>query len=87
MSLLKLNHNLVKSIMARMKMRPIDLAYKLRVDRQRVNYIIHHGGFSFADDLAKVFRCRRDDLLVATPSKARPMRELKKKSRERSKKK
>jgi hypothetical protein len=29
-----------------------------------VNYIIHHGGVKYANDLAVIFNCKRSDLLV-----------------------
>lgn len=60
----KLNHRKVQQEMGKLLMRPVDLAKKLKVARQNVNYILYHGGAKYADKLAKIFCCKREDLLV-----------------------
>jgi hypothetical protein len=64
MSFIKLNHNLLRTLMKKSLLRPVDLAKRMRIQRQMVNYIIHHGGVKYANDLAAIFNCKRSDLLV-----------------------
>ena len=64
MSLNTLNHSLVRSLMEKSLIRPVDLARKMRVTRQLVNYIMCHGGVKYARDLADIFDVTRSDLLV-----------------------
>ena len=61
----KLNHEEVIKRMRRALMRPADLAKSLKTDRQTVNYILHWGGRKYAADLAKIFGCKKEDLLIA----------------------
>ena len=69
MAYTKLNHRRVQQEMDRLLMRPIDLAKILKVDRQLANYVIWHGGAKYADRLAKIFSCTKNDLLVMNTSR------------------
>ncbi len=64
MALIKLNHKIVKALMTKAFMRPIDLAKRLKKSKQITNYIIHRGGMQYATGLAKIFKCSRFDLLI-----------------------
>lgn len=64
MALIKLNHQLVRTLMTKAFMRPIDLAARMKKSKQMTNYIIHRGGMQYARDLAKIFKCDRLDLLT-----------------------
>ena len=55
MAFIRLNHAKVREEMARLFMRPVDLARKLGVNRQTANYIIHRGGVIYSSRLAKIF--------------------------------
>lgn len=68
----KLNHTKVLAEMYRLKMRPSDLAKRLKISRQLANYVIYKGGRKHAFRLAKLFGCKKEDLIVAnirTPKK------------------
>ena len=69
MAYTKLNHIKVRQEMGNLLIRPIDLAKMLKVDRQLANYVIWHGGAKYADRLAKIFGCRKNDLLVMNTSR------------------
>jgi len=60
---MKLNHPKIRRLMRKNRMRPIDLAGRLGVSRQAANYIINHGGLSYADRLAKLFKVDRLSLI------------------------
>jgi DNA-binding XRE family transcriptional regulator len=62
----KLNHEKVKELMSRDLLRPADLAKKIGKDRQTVNYILYWGGAKYAEQLARVFGCKKSELLVMT---------------------
>ena len=64
MATIKLNHQLVRALMTKAFMRPIDLAARMKKSKQMTNYIIHRGGMQYAKDLAKIFKCDRLDLLT-----------------------
>ena len=64
MASIKLNHQLVKDLMAKRFMRAVDLSKRLKKSPQMTNYIIHRGGMQYAKDLAKIFKCDRLDLLT-----------------------
>ena len=66
MAFQKLNHEKVIQLMRKCYMRPADLAKLLKTNRQTVNYILHWGGRKYAADLAKIFGCKKEDLLIAT---------------------
>ena len=65
----KLNHRKVRDLMSRDLLRPIDLAKKIGKDRQTVNYILYWGGAKYAEKLARVFGCKKSDLLVMNTSR------------------
>lgn len=69
MALIKLNNELVITLMAKKFLRPTDLADVLKVSKQMANYIIHHGGMVYADRLAKILNVKRTDLLVSSPAR------------------
>lgn len=66
MASIKLNHAKVRKLMKEHLMRPIDLANKIEKDRQTVHYILNSGGIKYAEQLAKIFGCKKSDLLVDT---------------------
>jgi len=68
MAFTQLNHRRVQQEMGKLLMRPIDLAKILKVDRQLVHYIMYRGGAKYADKLAKIFGCKRTELLINTGS-------------------
>ena len=69
MANIKLNHRIVWELMTRDLLRPADLAKKLGINRQSANYVLYHGGVKYADKLAKIFGCRKNDLLVMNTSR------------------
>ena len=69
MAYIKLNHEKVRELMSQNLLRPIDLAKKIGKDRQTVNFILYYGGVKYADQLAKIFNCKRADLLVDNTSR------------------
>lgn len=66
MAFVKLDHAKIRKLMKQNLMRPIDLANKIGKDRQTVHYILNIGGIKYADQLAKIFGCKKSDLLVDT---------------------
>ena len=64
MALIKLNHQLVRALMTKAFMRPIDLAERMKKSKQMTSYIIHRGGMQYATALAKIFKCDRLELLT-----------------------
>jgi hypothetical protein len=65
----KLNHQQVRENMKRLSLRPVDLANQLGISRQMANYLVHHGGFKYAEQLAKIFDCDEEDLVYTTVRK------------------
>uniref|UniRef100_A0A6M3IXQ7 Uncharacterized protein n=1 Tax=viral metagenome TaxID=1070528 RepID=A0A6M3IXQ7_9ZZZZ len=65
----KLNHEKVRELMSRNFMRPADLAKKIGKDRQTVNYILYWGGAKYAEQLARIFGCKKTELLVMNTSR------------------
>jgi hypothetical protein len=55
--------------MSRDLLRPADLAKKIGKDRQTVNYILYWGGAKYAEQLARIFGCKKSELLVMTSSR------------------
>jgi hypothetical protein len=79
MALIKLNNDYVRDLMARARMRPVDMARVLGVSKQLANHIIHHGGVSYAASLARIFDKKEIELLVALPRKTRAYKNRKEK--------
>ena len=71
MAFIKLNHKAVQKEMIRAGLRAADLAKRLGVSRQMVNYIKNTGGISYAGRLARIFKCEKDTLIVSTIPKTR----------------
>jgi len=66
MAFIKLNHDRVHKEMRNALMRPIDLAKRLETNRQTVNYLLYIGGLKYAQRLANIFGCKREDLIIDT---------------------
>lgn len=64
MAQVRLNHKVVQDKMAKLLLRPVDLARKLGVSQQMGHFILFHGGLKYAPQLAKVFDCREAELLM-----------------------
>lgn len=71
MALIKLNHALVRKLMEKSLIRPIELARMMRISRQQVHYLMYRGGVKHARDLAEIFDVKRSDLLVKSDGKKR----------------
>jgi len=70
MALLKLNHERLKTEMAKRNLRIIDIANKMGISRQMAHYIIHKGGSQYSSRLSAIIGCREVDLLyysIRTP--------------------
>ena len=64
MAEIKLNHQLVRSLMTELFMDNGDLAKRMKVSKQMASYIIRRGGRKYARPLAKVFHCDWQELLL-----------------------
>ncbi len=84
MALIRLNHDKLLELMIDARLRPCEVAKRLGVSRQMMNYILYRGGTVYAGKLARIFRCAEADLLVGTKPNALP---VKKKHRKRKGKK
>jgi plasmid maintenance system antidote protein VapI len=69
MSYRKLDHKKVAKYMKELNIRPADIAKKLRVTRQNCNHILHVGGMKHVIQLAKIFKCTKEELIIDTTPK------------------
>ncbi len=71
MAFTKLNRHKLQLEMNRLDLRPIDLAKRLGISRQLMNYILYNGGVKYVPQLSVIFDCDEEDLTfitVRTPS-------------------
>jgi len=60
---MKLNYKKIQSLMKAQKLRQVDVAKRLGISQQFANYILKHGGVSYADRLARLFKVDRLSLI------------------------
>ena len=63
-AILKLNHRKIKTELRRRGIWTSDLAKRWGISWHLARYAIHNGGLSYADRFAKLFRCKRTDLIT-----------------------